>query len=56
MGCSLKRSEKMVLRAPCGVLTCLIILTISKLLYDNWNYHYQQRGKLPWIKIVQDVT
>lgn len=46
------RSEKAegreaVLRALCGVLTCLIILTISKLLYDYWNY--RQRGKLPWI-------
>ena len=46
------RSEKAegreaVLRALCGALTFLIILTISKLLYDYWNY--RQRGKLPWI-------
>ena len=46
------RSEKAegkeaVMRVLCGVLTFLLILIISKLLYDYWNY--RQRGKLPWI-------
>ena len=31
----------------CGVLTALILMTVTKLLYDYWNY--RQRGKLPWI-------
>jgi len=39
--------RELVLKVVCGILTFLIILTISKLLYDYWNY--RQRGKLPWI-------
>jgi len=46
------RSEKAeekerVLQAVCGVLAFLIVVTLSKLLYDYWNY--TKRGKLPWI-------
>ena len=46
------RSEKaeekeQVLQAVCGVLALLIIITLTKLLYDYWNY--RKRGKLPWI-------
>ena len=45
------RSEKAdekerVLQAVCGVLASLIVITLSKLLYDYWNY--TKRGKLPW--------
>jgi len=43
-----KAEEKeRVLQAVCGVLAFLIIVTLSKLLYDYWNY--TKRGKLPWI-------
>ena len=42
------RSEKAEGReAVLRALTFLIILTISKLLYNYWNYRH--RGKLPWI-------
>lgn len=46
------RSEKAeekerILQAVCGVLAFLIVVTLSKLLYDYWNY--TKRGKLPWI-------
>ena len=46
------RSEKaeekeQVLQAVCGVLAFLIVVTLTKLLYDYWNY--RKRGKLPWI-------
>ena len=45
------RSEKAdekerVLQAVCGVLASLIVITLSKLLYDYWNY--TKRGELPW--------
>ena len=36
-----------VLQAVCVVLTILIVITLTKLLYDYWNY--TKRGKLPWI-------
>ena len=36
-----------MLKALCGILACLITITITKLLYDYWNY--RKRGKLPWI-------
>ena len=39
--------REIILKIVCGILSCLIIITISKLLYDYWNY--RQRGKLPWI-------
>ena len=39
--------REVILKVVCAILSCLIILTISKLLYDYWNY--RQRGKLPWI-------
>jgi len=43
-----KAEEKeRVLQAVCGVLSFLIVITLSKLLYDYWNY--TKRGKLPWI-------
>ena len=43
-----KAEEKeRVLQAVCGVLAFLIIIPLSKLLYDYWNY--TKRGKLPWI-------
>lgn len=46
------RSEKSeereaILKALCGILAFLILVTITKLLYDYWNY--RKRGKLPWI-------
>jgi len=46
------RSEKSeeresVLKVLCGILAFLIIITMTKLLYDYWNY--RKRGKLPWI-------
>ena len=39
--------REQVLQAVCGVLACLILATLAKLLYDYWNY--RNRGKLPWI-------
>ena len=43
-----QREEKEeVLQAVCLVLTILIVITLTKLLYDYWNYTKQ--GKLPWI-------
>eukprot|EP00092_Neocalanus_flemingeri_P075585 GFUD01093643.1.p1 GENE.GFUD01093643.1~~GFUD01093643.1.p1 ORF type:complete len:288 (-),score=62.38 GFUD01093643.1:267-1130(-) len=39
--------KERVLQAVCGVLALLIVITLTKLLYDYWNY--RKRGKLPWI-------
>ena len=43
----LSEEREAVLKALCGILAFLILVTITKLLYDYWNY--RKRGKLPWI-------
>ena len=46
--CSEKADGKeLILQAVCGVLAFLIVVTLSKLLYDYLNY--TKLGKLPWI-------
>jgi len=39
--------EELALKAVCVVLASLIIIILTKLLYDYWQYRH--RGKLPWI-------
>ena len=40
-------SSFLLFQIVCVILACLIILILTKLLYDYW--HYRRRGKLPWI-------
>lgn len=39
--------QELALKAVCVVLASLIIIILTKLLYDYWQYRH--RGKLPWI-------